>query len=135
MNLTVVVRASHYTSINIRSSYKKLISPKLMSFLTIKGIVVINPFFKVKNVLLLITFSVIRISWNDLSNPEIAPPPLDKGLANLYQEIRETVRQEAEIINAVFPNPMGVMQVFLQRIFAQLVCYQYVIIASVYIAR
>ncbi|CAG8660938.1 11228_t:CDS:2, partial [Paraglomus occultum] len=60
-------------------------------------------------------------SWNDLANPEIAPPPLDKGLANLYQEIRETVKQEAEIINAVFPNPMGVMQVFLQRIFAQLI--------------
>jgi len=81
-------------------------------------------------VLLLNTFPIIWISWNDLANPEIAPPPLDQGMANLYQEIRETVKQEAEIINAVFPNPMGVMQVFLQRIFAQLVRYY----TSVYIA-
>lgn len=61
-------------------------------------------------------------SWNDLPNPQVPPPAVDQGLVELYKEIRATVKQEAEIINAVFPNPINVMQVFLQRIFAQLVC-------------
>ncbi|KAG9289444.1 hypothetical protein G9A89_008005 [Geosiphon pyriformis] len=65
--------------------------------------------------------SLANSSWNELANPEVAPPPADQGLVKLYEEIRDTVKQEAEIINAVFPNPMGVMQVFLQRIFAQLI--------------
>ncbi|CAB4489655.1 exocyst complex component Sec10 [Rhizophagus irregularis] len=60
-------------------------------------------------------------SWNDLPNPQVPPPAVDQGLVELYKEIRATVKQEAEIINAVFPNPINVMQVFLQRIFAQLV--------------
>ncbi|CAG8657677.1 3453_t:CDS:10, partial [Dentiscutata heterogama] len=60
-------------------------------------------------------------SWNDLPNPQVPPPPVDQGLINLYQEIRTTVNQEAQIINVVFPDPVGVMQVFLQRIFAQLI--------------
>ncbi|CAG8562226.1 11518_t:CDS:10, partial [Ambispora gerdemannii] len=60
-------------------------------------------------------------SWNELANPEVPPPPADQGLVKLYEEIRETVKQEAEIINAVFPDPISVMQVFLQRIFAQLI--------------
>ncbi|CAG8792379.1 12066_t:CDS:2, partial [Racocetra fulgida] len=59
-------------------------------------------------------------SWSDLPNPQVPPPPVDQGLVNLYQEIRTTVKQEAEVINVVFPDPVGVMQVFLQRIFAQL---------------
>lgn len=29
--------------------------------------------------------------------------------------------QEAQIVHAVFPNPIQVLQVFLQRVFAQLV--------------
>ncbi|CAG8436215.1 7102_t:CDS:10 [Funneliformis caledonium] len=60
-------------------------------------------------------------SWTDLPNPEVSPPPVDQGLVELYKEIRTTVKQEAEIINVVFPNPVNVMQVFLQRIFAQLI--------------
>jgi hypothetical protein len=60
-------------------------------------------------------------SWTDLPNPQVPPPAVDQGLVELYKEIRATVKQEAEIINAVFPNPINVMQVFLQRIFAQLV--------------
>lgn len=40
-------------------------------------------------------------------------------MLRLYSEIRETVKQEAQIIQAVFPNPVVVMQVFIQRIFAQ----------------
>lgn len=41
----------------------------------------------------------------------------------LFKEIRVTVSQEAQIIKAVFPNPSVVMQVFLQRIFAQVVSF------------
>jgi len=39
----------------------------------------------------------------------------------LFRQIRETVTQEAQIVKAVFPNPIAVMQVFLQRVFAQVV--------------
>ena len=39
----------------------------------------------------------------------------------LFKEIRVTVSQEAQIVKAVFPNPSAVMQVFLQRVFAQVV--------------
>ena len=39
----------------------------------------------------------------------------------LVKEVRTTVSQEAQIVKAVFPNPSGVMQVFLQRVFAQVV--------------
>ncbi|GET01528.1 exocyst complex component Sec10 [Rhizophagus clarus] len=68
------------------------------------------------------SFQVLNLeSWTDLPNPQVPPPAVDRGLVELYKEIRTTVKQEAEIINAVFPNPINVMQVFLQRIFAQLV--------------
>ncbi|CAG8462715.1 6134_t:CDS:10 [Diversispora eburnea] len=60
-------------------------------------------------------------SWKDLPNPQVPPPPVDQGLINLYKEVRATIRKEAEIINVVFPNPINVMQVFLQRLFAQLI--------------
>jgi hypothetical protein len=43
-------------------------------------------------------------------------------MAALFKEIRTTVSQEAQIVKAVFPNPFSVMQVFLQRVFAQVVC-------------
>ncbi|RUS21835.1 exocyst complex component Sec10-like protein [Endogone sp. FLAS-F59071] len=55
----------------------------------------------------------------ELSNPLRAPPDVDTSLLKLYDEIRMTVRREAEIIAAVFPDPGAVMQVFLQRVFAQ----------------
>ncbi|CAM0136693.1 Exocyst complex component 5 [Umbelopsis sp. WA50703] len=55
----------------------------------------------------------------DISDPFISPPEVDTNLVKLYDDIRITVRREAEIITAVFPNPVIVMQVFLQRVFAQ----------------
>ena len=55
----------------------------------------------------------------DLSNPNIPPPEVDTSLVKLYDDIRITVRKEANIISAVFPQPATVMQVFLQRVFAQ----------------
>ncbi|KAG2203235.1 hypothetical protein INT46_000425 [Mucor plumbeus] len=55
----------------------------------------------------------------DLSNPNLLPPEVDTSLVKLYDDIRITVRREAGIISSVFPQPATVMQVFLQRIFAQ----------------
>ncbi|CAO3675747.1 unnamed protein product [Umbelopsis vinacea] len=55
----------------------------------------------------------------DISDPFVSPPEVDTSLVKLYDDIRITVRREAEIITAVFPNPVIVMQVFLQRVFAQ----------------
>ncbi|OZJ07024.1 hypothetical protein BZG36_00227 [Bifiguratus adelaidae] len=56
---------------------------------------------------------------HDLGNPLMPPPEVDRVLIDLYEEITITVRREAEIIAAVFPDPSAVLQVFLQRIFAQ----------------
>ncbi|GJJ74784.1 exocyst complex component 5 [Entomortierella parvispora] len=55
----------------------------------------------------------------DLTNPIAAIPPIDAGLIKLYEDIRTTVDQEAEIISMVFPNPASVFQVFIQRVFGQ----------------
>ncbi|KAH8094809.1 exocyst complex component Sec10 [Cristinia sonorae] len=57
--------------------------------------------------------------WDTLPDPDAAPPTTEPGLTELFQEIRTTVGQEAQIVQAVFPNPPYVMQVFLQRVFAQ----------------
>ncbi|KAI8063627.1 exocyst complex component Sec10-like protein [Gongronella butleri] len=54
-----------------------------------------------------------------LANPYTPPPEVDTNVIKLYDAIRMTVRREAEIISAVFPQPTVVIQVFLQRIFAQ----------------
>jgi hypothetical protein len=42
-------------------------------------------------------------------------------MAALFKEIRTTVSQEAQIVKAVFPDPAAVLQVFLRRVFAQVV--------------
>ncbi|EIN11132.1 hypothetical protein PUNSTDRAFT_64692, partial [Punctularia strigosozonata HHB-11173 SS5] len=57
--------------------------------------------------------------WNSLADPDASPPKSETALADLLSEIRSTMGQEAEIVRAVFPNPPFVMQVFLQRVFAQ----------------
>ncbi|TFK92834.1 exocyst complex protein [Polyporus arcularius HHB13444] len=57
--------------------------------------------------------------WDALPDPDAPPPVSETGLQDLFQEIRTTVGQEAQIVQAVFPNPAYVMQVFLQRVFAQ----------------
>ncbi|KAG7449001.1 exocyst complex component Sec10 [Guyanagaster necrorhizus] len=59
------------------------------------------------------------ILWNTLPDPDSTPPKSDVGLTELFSEIRATVDTEAQIVKAVFPNPSVVMQVFLQRVFAQ----------------
>lgn len=59
--------------------------------------------------------------WESLPDPEAPAPVVEPGLVGLFDEIRVTVGQEAQIITAVFPQPAVVMQVFLQRVFAQVV--------------
>jgi hypothetical protein len=54
-----------------------------------------------------------------LPDPDATPPRSESGLLDLFAEIRVTVDQEAQIVKAVFPHPPVVMQVFLQRVFAQ----------------
>jgi hypothetical protein len=65
----------------------------------------------------------LKYSNSDLSNPNLLPPEVDTSLVKLYDDIRITVRREAGIISSVFPQPATVMQVLLQRIFAQSVRY------------
>jgi hypothetical protein len=57
--------------------------------------------------------------WRLLADPDTIPPKTESSLTELLVEIRATVGQEAQIVQAVFPNPSFVMQVFLQRVFAQ----------------
>ncbi|KDR83919.1 hypothetical protein GALMADRAFT_236418 [Galerina marginata CBS 339.88] len=57
--------------------------------------------------------------WNLIPDPNTSPPRTEVGLTELFAEIRATVDTEAQIVKAVFPNPPVVMQVFLQRVFAQ----------------
>ncbi|KAK7060456.1 Exocyst complex component 5 [Paramarasmius palmivorus] len=57
--------------------------------------------------------------WKTIPDPDASPPKTEKGLTDLFVEIRATVDTETHIVKAVFPNPPVVMQVFLQRIFAQ----------------
>ncbi|CDO68146.1 hypothetical protein BN946_scf185003.g18 [Trametes cinnabarina] len=62
--------------------------------------------------------------WETLPDPDAPPPVSETGLQELFAEIRTTVGQEAQIVQAVFPNPAYVMQVFLQRVFAQSLVHQ-----------
>jgi hypothetical protein len=59
------------------------------------------------------------IRWSTIHDPDSTPPKNELGLTALFNEIRATVETEAQIVKAVFPNPPYVMQVFLQRVFAQ----------------
>lgn len=45
--------------------------------------------------------------------------PLDRMLDRLFNDVRATVEREWSLISSVFPNAMIVMQLFIQRIFAQ----------------
>lgn len=64
-----------------------------------------------------------RCSWATIGDPDSPPPTSEPGMIALVREIKVTVSQEAQIVKAVFPNPIAVMQVFLQRVFAQVVSH------------
>ncbi|TKY90557.1 hypothetical protein EX895_000555 [Sporisorium graminicola] len=57
--------------------------------------------------------------WTHMADPDYPPPRSEPSLSALFNEIRQTVEIEAQIISAVFPSPLVVMQTFLQRVFAQ----------------
>ncbi|KAH8830390.1 exocyst complex component Sec10-domain-containing protein [Flagelloscypha sp. PMI_526] len=57
--------------------------------------------------------------WRVVPDPNSMAPKTEAGLTSLFKEIRLTVETEAQIVKAVFPNPPVVIQVFLQRVFAQ----------------
>lgn len=57
--------------------------------------------------------------WAALPLPSQPIPKSSKALVDLFSEIKFTVGQENEIVQAVFPHPILVMGVFLQRVFAQ----------------
>lgn len=57
--------------------------------------------------------------WKAVPDPNATVPKAERGLEELFTEIRATVDTETQIVKAVFPNPPVVMQVFLQRVFAQ----------------
>lgn len=57
--------------------------------------------------------------WEAVADPNALPPRKEPALDALFVEIRRTVELEAQIIAAVFPSPLLVMQTFLQRVFAQ----------------
>ncbi|WAR59905.1 hypothetical protein PtB15_11B546 [Puccinia triticina] len=59
--------------------------------------------------------------WESLADPNQAAPKTEPQLAALYSDIRDQISQEAQIIEVVFPHPVVVMQVFLQRVFAQVI--------------
>lgn len=59
--------------------------------------------------------------WRTIGDPDTPPPTSEPGLTALFKSIRHTVSQEAQIVKAVFPNPSAVLQVFLQRVFAQVI--------------
>jgi len=63
-------------------------------------------------------------SWETLPDPDSLPPVRESVLASLCSAVRKTVGEEIKIVDAVFPNPSVVIQIFLQRIFAQSVCIQ-----------
>lgn len=69
------------------------------------------------------TADVSRFSWATIGDPDSPPPTSEPGMIALVREIKVTVSQEAQIVKAVFPNPIAVMQVFLQRVFAQVVSH------------
>jgi hypothetical protein len=51
-------------------------------------------------------------------------PKLDRALSSLFNTINRTVEEEWQTMSAVFPNSMSVLQLFVQRIFAQTVRYE-----------
>ena len=54
---------------------------------------------------------------------EAEVPALDRMLDRLYQDVRRTIEKEWIMISLVFPNAVAVMQLFVQRIFAQSVSH------------
>lgn len=57
--------------------------------------------------------------WMDLSDPDCESMELDNAMQKLSDEIQQVIVTEMEIIKKVFRNSVGILKVFLQRVFAQ----------------
>lgn len=57
--------------------------------------------------------------WEKLSDPEGDSVELDNAMQVLIDEIKQVIVTEIEIIKKVFRNSVGILKVFLQRVFAQ----------------
>ena len=64
------------------------------------------------------TFSPLPELLNDFETPL---PRLDRKIGVLYDDLREVVQKEWKTIVSVFPSPIIVVQLFLQRAFTQLI--------------
>ena len=60
---------------------------------------------------------IVSCPYSFLESDEVYE--LDDKLVKMYQDIRQTLQKEWEVISIVFPSPGIVMQTFIQRIFAQ----------------
>ncbi|KAH7105434.1 exocyst complex component Sec10, partial [Auriculariales sp. MPI-PUGE-AT-0066] len=78
-----------------------------------------HDFFISKNRILDVNTVESNQLWETLPDPDVSPPKAEPGLTGLFDDIRETAKTESQIVQVVFPNPPAVMQVFLQRVFAQ----------------
>ena len=63
--------------------------------------------------------------WTQLPDPDITLTSVEDLFSSLIEETKSTVRQESIIINEIFPNSTEVLHVFIQRIFAQVVCLSF----------
>ncbi|EPS42971.1 hypothetical protein H072_3039 [Dactylellina haptotyla CBS 200.50] len=57
--------------------------------------------------------------WDKLPDPDAAPPPLEKSLAEIIDAAKYMVIRELSLIKDIFPIPGDVTKSFLQRIFQQ----------------
>lgn len=102
--------AFRYMSTNTPSSLENQEGPKYPNWKSCKGYV--HP-----DMLAFADLSPSR--WGPLPDPDASPPTHEPGLSKLCDSIRKTVEEEVKIVEHVFPNPGTVIQIFLQRVFAQ----------------
>lgn len=57
--------------------------------------------------------------WQVLPDPDAEPPGLEPSLVSLFRDIRKCVKDEFAMMNHIFPEPVTVKNMFLQRVFAQ----------------
>lgn len=57
--------------------------------------------------------------WTKMSDPEGDVTEFEEGMKKMIDGMEEVIMQELEIIRKVFRNPVVILKVFLQRVFAQ----------------
>lgn len=57
--------------------------------------------------------------WENLPDPDMEPPGIEPGLAQLIDEVKFVTKNESRIITKIFPQPDQVLGKFIQRVFQQ----------------